>query len=87
MKRLDASYYNEDYFTPGPKSSYTLPFTWEYEGPSRMELAQKLTDTFHPRNAVDVGCAKSFLCKALLKPCLFRCPFYSTTLVFRKGGF
>jgi len=67
MERLDASYYNEDYFRPGPKSSYALPFTWQVEEPGRMKLAQYLQGTFAPKNALDVGCAKGFLCKALLK--------------------
>lgn len=65
--RLDTSYYNEDYFKPEPKSAYSMPFTWEVEEPSRMELAQKLKNMFHPDNALDIGCAKGFLCKALLK--------------------
>ncbi|MBA7624609.1 hypothetical protein ES703_32019 [subsurface metagenome] len=67
MKRLDASYYDEDYFRPGPKSNYILPFTWQVEGPNRLKVAQYLKDTFNPKKALDVGCAKGFLCKALLQ--------------------
>ncbi|GAI17395.1 unnamed protein product, partial [marine sediment metagenome] len=67
MKRLDASYYNEDYFRPGPKSSYVLPFTWEVEKAERIKSAQFLRDTFNPKNALDIGCAKGFLVKALFQ--------------------
>lgn len=67
MPRLDRSYYDEDYFKPGPKSYYVLPFTWEVEGPEQMKVARFLKDTFHPKDALDVGCAKGFLCKALLQ--------------------
>lgn len=66
-ERLDASYYNEDYFRPGPRSSYILPFTWEVEKAERIKTAQFFNDTFHPKNVLDVGCAKGFLCKALLQ--------------------
>jgi len=67
IKRLDASYYNKDYFRPGSKSGYMLPFTWEVEKAERIKSAQFLRDTFNPKNALDIGCAKGFLVKALLQ--------------------
>ena len=65
--RLDASYYDEEYFSPGSKSGFILPFTWEVEAATIMKLAHELKAMFHPENALDVGCAKGFLCKALLE--------------------
>jgi len=65
--RLDASYYDEEYFRPGPKSDFSLPFTWEVQAAASMKAAIKFMTMFHPENALDVGCAKGFLCKSLLE--------------------
>ena len=65
--RLDSNHYNKDYFTPGPKSSYTKPFTWEVEAEGNIKMAQWLKDRFHPQAVLELGCAKGFLLKALLQ--------------------
>jgi len=67
VKRLDASYYNKDYFRPGPKSDYMLPVTWEVEEDGCTKAALSIRDIFHPTNVLDVGCAKGFMCKAFLQ--------------------
>jgi len=65
--RLDASYYDEAYFRPGPKSSFIFPFTWEVQKAASMKSAHRLKALSNPENALDIGCAKGFLCKALLE--------------------
>lgn len=67
MKHFDASYYDEDYFKPGPKSSYTMPFTWEVEEKVMMDKAARLISGFSPKSVFDIGCARGFLLKALFR--------------------
>jgi len=66
MPRLGADYYDEDYFRPGPKSSYARPFTWEEEEAGQKAVARLLKHALGATTVLDAGCAKGFLCKALL---------------------
>ena len=61
------NYYDKEYFTPGKKSSYALPYTWENEKNERLIMAYNLKKILNPLKVLDVGCAKGFLVKAFLK--------------------
>lgn len=64
--RLDSSFYDESYYKPGPKSDFSLPYTWEHESGRHMHLAEYIKKTFNPKTILDIGCAKGFAVKAFL---------------------
>ena len=60
--------FNKDYFENGiatKKSDYTN-YSWIRLGQYFNKTAKHITDKFNPKTALDVGCAKGFLVKALV---------------------
>lgn len=66
LPRLNGSFYDEGYFKPGPKSDFSLPYTWEHESVRHMQLAEYIKKTFSPKTVLDIGCAKGFAVKSFL---------------------
>lgn len=67
IKKL-SEIYNKDYFENGiatKKSDYTN-YSWIRLGQYFNKTAKHITDKFNPKTALDVGCAKGFLVKALV---------------------
>ena len=59
-------YYDADYYRPGKKSGYNLPYTWAVESGNFQRKAMDIIAQYDPIKILDVGCAKGFLVKALL---------------------
>lgn len=63
-----SEFYNADYFKPineGGTGCYGKPFIWENEKKRAEGDAQALISRYSPVTALDVGCAKGFMVKAL----------------------
>lgn len=67
---IDASFYDEEYFTKGTKSGYGgqfSPYNENLYHNVMKPLAKKLTASYHPKNALDLGCARGYLVRALVE--------------------
>jgi 2-polyprenyl-3-methyl-5-hydroxy-6-metoxy-1,4-benzoquinol methylase len=66
MKKL-SQIFDSDYFENGvqSKKSNYKDYSWERLGSYFQRTAQHIVDVFSPQKALDVGCAKGFLVKAL----------------------
>jgi len=66
MEEFGPDYYDEDYYRPGKKSGYNLPYTWAIESGNFQRKAMDIIAQYDPDKILDVGCAKGFLVKALV---------------------
>lgn len=66
IKKL-SQVYDSDYFENGPqtKKSNYRDYSWERLGSYFQRTASHIKEKFNPSTALDVGCAKGFLVKAL----------------------
>jgi len=62
----DSSFFDEEYYKPGIKGTYSAQYTWKVEGDSCIKRTTAITDLFHPSSFLDIGCAKGFLLKAMM---------------------
>jgi ubiquinone/menaquinone biosynthesis C-methylase UbiE len=61
-----AGFFDESYFSPGPKSCFKCEYKWDmFKDTIYAEMRAILK--LKPKKLLDVGCAKGFLCKAMLE--------------------